>query len=194
MGEKSALKKEYIVETAKKVFVEKGYKSVTMKDIVDACGISRGGLYLYFDSTAAVFEAVLETESGSVHKNTQEKLPSNFTPADFLSLFLKEQKKEILNKKDNLSVAIYEYLFENKIPKKDNYISKQFSACVKVAAKLIEACVNAGEIYCEEPLAAARNLMYVIEGLKIQANTCGVTESAIDKEFLYILSGMTTEE
>ena len=53
MGEKSAQKKKYILDTARKVFVEKGYKSVTMKDIVEACGISRGGLYLYFDSTEA---------------------------------------------------------------------------------------------------------------------------------------------
>ena len=38
MGEKSAHKKQFIVETARQVFVEKGYKDVTMKDIVDACG------------------------------------------------------------------------------------------------------------------------------------------------------------
>ena len=44
MGEKSAQKRKYIVETARGVFVEKGYKDVTMKDIVDACKISRGGL------------------------------------------------------------------------------------------------------------------------------------------------------
>ncbi len=46
MSEKSAQKKKYIVETARGVFTEKGYKNVTMKDIVEACGISRGGLYL----------------------------------------------------------------------------------------------------------------------------------------------------
>ena len=51
MGEKSVQKKQYILETARKVFAEKGYKNVTMKDIVEACEISRGGLYLYFDST-----------------------------------------------------------------------------------------------------------------------------------------------
>ena len=55
MGEKSEQKKAYILEVARKVFMEKGYKSVTMKDIVDACEISRGGLYLYFDSTADLF-------------------------------------------------------------------------------------------------------------------------------------------
>ena len=46
MGEKSEQKKAYILEVARKVFMEKGYKNVTMKDIVEACDISRGGLYL----------------------------------------------------------------------------------------------------------------------------------------------------
>ncbi len=48
MGDKSVKKKKYIVETARKVFMEKGFRKVTMKDIVEACDISRGGLYLYF--------------------------------------------------------------------------------------------------------------------------------------------------
>ena len=60
MGEKSAQKRKYIVETARGVFVEKGYKDVTMKDIVDACKISRGGLYLYFASTEEIFMDVLK--------------------------------------------------------------------------------------------------------------------------------------
>ena len=51
MGEKSVQKKQYILETARKVFATKGYKDVTMKDIVEACEISRGGLYLYFENT-----------------------------------------------------------------------------------------------------------------------------------------------
>ena len=62
MSDKSVQKKKYILETARGVFAEKGYKSVTMKDIVDACDISRGGLYLYFSSTREIFLEVLKME------------------------------------------------------------------------------------------------------------------------------------
>lgn len=48
MGEKSVQKKRYIVEKARDVFMEKGFKKVTMKDIVEACDISRGGLLSVF--------------------------------------------------------------------------------------------------------------------------------------------------
>ena len=62
MGDKSTQKKQYIIEKAKEVFIKRGYKDVTMKDIVEACQISRGGLYLYFANTKELFEAVLEQQ------------------------------------------------------------------------------------------------------------------------------------
>lgn len=63
MGEKSVQKKKYILDTARKVFAEKGFKNVTMKDIVEACEISRGGLYLYFESTEQILMEVLQMEA-----------------------------------------------------------------------------------------------------------------------------------
>ena len=125
MGEKSMLKKQYIVEKAKEVFSERGYKNVTMKDVVDACEISRGGLYLYFADTKELFEAVLEAEAEKMESVLSQKNPDE-TPGDILLAFLTEQKKEILKKKDNLNAAAFEYLFENKGSKKENPLKKSF--------------------------------------------------------------------
>ena len=66
MGEKSVQKRKFILDTARKVFVEKGFKNVTMKDIVEACEISRGGLYLYFDSTEQILMEVLQDRKSVV--------------------------------------------------------------------------------------------------------------------------------
>ena len=62
MGDKSVQKKKYIMQKARNVFCRNGYRAVTMKDIVEACDISRGGLYLYFSNTKELFEAVLAEE------------------------------------------------------------------------------------------------------------------------------------
>lgn len=62
MGEKSIQKRKYILEKAREVFCQKGYRTVTMKEIVEACGISRGGLYLHFTNIKDLFEAVLAQE------------------------------------------------------------------------------------------------------------------------------------
>lgn len=87
MGEKSLLKKEYILQKAREVFAEKGYRAVTMKDVVDACQISRGGLYLYFDSTKELFLAVLKKESEEADDTFSREIREDATAADILTLF-----------------------------------------------------------------------------------------------------------
>ncbi|MCM1174626.1 MAG: TetR/AcrR family transcriptional regulator [Blautia sp.] len=189
MGEKSLQKKQYILETARKVFVEKGYKNVTMKDIVEACGISRGGLYLYFGSTEEILLAVLQQEAEEIDDVFTETIAEEDSAADILTLFLKEQKKELLRKKNNLTMAIYEYAFENK-EKKDQMLRRQFDAGVRVLEKLIESGIASGEFYCENPKGAANNIMYVLEGMKINSQTMGITEAMVDEQLLYIMAGL----
>ena len=189
MGEKSLQKKQYILETAKKVFVEKGYKNVTMKDIVEACDISRGGLYLYFGSTEELLLAVLQQDADEIDDVFTESIAGEDSATDILTLFLKEQKKELLRKRNNLTMAVYEYAFENK-EKKDQMLRRQFDAGVKVLEKLIESGIASGEFYCENPRGAANNIMYVLEGMKINSQTMGITEAMVDEQLLYIMAGL----
>jgi AcrR family transcriptional regulator len=194
MGEKSVQKKQFILETDKNVFMEKGYKEVTMKDIVDACEISRGGLYLYFNSTKEIFLEVLKMEQDETDDVFGSSVPDNAAASDILALFLKEQKKELLRKKSSLTVAIYEFFFQNKVPKKDNIIRSQFDTAVKIIEHLLDEGIKNGELYCEDSLGTARNIMFVIEGLKISAQTMGITEEMVNRELLYIMRGLVVEE
>lgn len=194
MGEKSIQKRKYILETARKVFMEKGFKKVTMKDIVEACDISRGGLYLYFENTGQIFLEVLKMESQEADDVFSDSITEDATAADILVLFLKEQKKELLRKKDNLTQATYEFYFENSLPKKDNILKKQFDSAVKIIEKLIETGVENGEFLCEDCEGTARNIMFVLEGLKISAQTIGVTSEMVDREILFILKSLDVEE
>ncbi len=197
MSDKAARKKQYILDTAKKVFSEKGYKDVTMKDIVEACEISRGGLYIYFESTEQILCELIALNS-SEHDDVFSRTRKNCTAGDILAIFLKEQKKELLSKGDNLSIATYEYLFSKRIANEENSnvstVKDRFKASVDVLAHLIENGVENGELYCDDAESAARNIMYVIEGLRIAANTVGLTEAEIDDELLYIMSGLLTDE
>jgi len=194
MGEKSVQKKKFILETARKVFVEKGFKKVTMKDIVDACEISRGGLYLYFENTSQIFLEVMRMESQETDDVFSDSITEDATAGDILMLFLMEQKKELLRKNDTLTQAIYEFYFQNQLGKKDNILKKQFESAVKIIEKLIEAGVESGEFYCEDCRGTARNIMFVLEGLKISAQTIGITAETVDMEILFILKSLGVEE
>lgn len=188
MSEKSAQKRNLILENAKNVFVERGFKNVTMKDIIDASGISRGGLYLYFSSTKEIFLEVLKREAAQDDNVFSENFTEETTAADILYLFLQEQKKELFRKKDNLTVAIYEFYFGEAAGGQGKELKKQFDKATKIVAKLIEAGVEEEVFYCEDCMGAALNIMYAFEGMKVASKTMGIKEATVDKEINYLLS------
>lgn len=185
MGEKSLQKKCYIVEKAREVFCERGFSSVTMKDIVEACDISRGGLYLYFADTSEVFEAVLEAEYSE--KEDLFSGEEGDTPGDILLSYLTEQKKDILKKKDSIVMAKYEYMFANKAAKKDSVIKKKMQEEIKSLEKLITDGVAKKWMICDSPAIAARSIVHTLEGIRLAAQTTGITSDAMDKEIEYIM-------
>ena len=63
---------------------------------------------------------------------------------------------------------------------------------MKVLEKLIEVGVENGEFYCENCMEAARNIMYVLEGMRITAQTIGIKEEMVDREILFILKSLDT--
>lgn len=192
MGNKSIQKKQYIVEQAAKVFAQRGYKAVTMKDIVEACDISRGGLYLYFKDTTEVFEAVL-----ALKENTALAVlkTADGEPGEVLLSYLNEKKKEITKKKDTLEVAAFEYAFAMKTEKKDSLLKKQYQEETKALEKLIADGVKKKWMVCDNPQATAKNMMCTLEGLKVTAVSYSVSSDAFDQAIEYMLGsvGLTTK-
>ncbi len=193
MGEKSEQKKQLILETARRIFMEKGYKDVTMKDIVDACQISRGGLYLYFSGTQELFRAVMDADEAEADDVFSGAVPEDATAADVLLLFLKEQKKEILRRKDDLSLAAYEYYFAHGASLEENPLRGKFEDAVNALSQLIESGIQNGEFYEVDAKAAASNIMFALEGLRISARTMGVTEKMVDDELYTLMSGLVAD-
>jgi TetR/AcrR family transcriptional regulator, transcriptional repressor for nem operon len=52
--------KEHIIKIASKLFLQKSFKEVTMKDIVTQTGLSKGAFYHYFESKEQLFLEVLD--------------------------------------------------------------------------------------------------------------------------------------
>ena len=197
MGEKSTQKKRHIIEKAREVFAKKGYKAVTMKDIVEACNISRGGLYLYFSSVREVFEAVIRSRDHE-EENDEEKLSKALSArnsaSDMLALFIKEQKRSVFKRRNNLTIATYEYYSEISAEGGDNPMRSQFDTAVMIVERMVEAGISGGEFDCADPYGWASNLMFVIEGMRMLHATMGVTEEMFDRECLYVLEQLVPED
>lgn len=53
---------ENIITISAKLFAEKGYDKTSMQDIVDALGMSKGGIFHHFNSKEDIFNAVMERQ------------------------------------------------------------------------------------------------------------------------------------
>lgn len=194
MGAKSEQKKQYILKTAKKVFIRKGFRTVSMKDIVEACEISRGGLYLYYNNTAEIFRDLLKMEAAQTDENLEEALAEGASASEILMVFFKAQKSEILAKGGSLIMAIYEYYFDNKGGNYENTLKSQFEVGAQIIEGLIQSGIENGEFQCAYPELEAKNMMYAIEGMKIMAQTTGIGAKELDSEMAYLISRIAVEE
>jgi AcrR family transcriptional regulator len=58
-GRPALVSQDVLVDHALDLFVEKGYAATRLEDVALAAGVSKGTLYLYFDSKQALFAAVM---------------------------------------------------------------------------------------------------------------------------------------
>lgn len=57
-------KRKFIIDTARLVFAERGYEGATVKDILNAAGISNGALFIYFKSKREILLAIIDDTFG----------------------------------------------------------------------------------------------------------------------------------
>jgi AcrR family transcriptional regulator len=55
-----AVRRDAILDVAERLFRARGYEQVSIQDVQDELGVSRGAIYHYFGSKAAMLEAVVE--------------------------------------------------------------------------------------------------------------------------------------
>jgi TetR/AcrR family transcriptional regulator, transcriptional repressor for nem operon len=79
--------KQHILKSAVELFLQKTYKEVTMKEIVEKTGLSKGAFYHYFQSKEQLFKEVLDTFLTSSMEVKWDTYPQN-SLKDFINRIL----------------------------------------------------------------------------------------------------------
>ncbi len=104
MSDKGKKTKEMIRQKAYELFAAKGFKEVTMTDLCESTGLSRGGLYRHYSSTGEIFHEILSEEYV-----IDERINNGESAQSILDNMLLLIEEEIMEKELSLSLAIYEY-------------------------------------------------------------------------------------
>jgi len=79
--------KENIVKVAFILFLEKGYKEVTIKNIMDATNLSKGAIYYYFSSKEEIYEATLDQYYFKILNNDLAQMITGVFKKDIETLY-----------------------------------------------------------------------------------------------------------
>ena len=80
-----------------------------MKDICEATGLSRGGLYCHYDSTARIFDEILNDFMDTQDEEFRSKMQEGMSAVEILDDVLDRYRAEMIDREASLSVAIFEY-------------------------------------------------------------------------------------
>ncbi|WP_098748441.1 TetR/AcrR family transcriptional regulator [Paenibacillus sp. EZ-K15] len=182
MGSKAVEKRNYILAKAIHVFIREGYTSVTMKDIVEECGISRGGLYKYFSSTKEIFEGILSSQKSADNSYFYESMKNKKNAVTILTEFLQQQKEELLNIDSTIRLAIYEFFLSQKDNSFEGILEQYFNDAVAMISKTLSYGIERKEIMPLDTDGMARQIVILLEGLTIMALSMSVSPTLIDEQ------------
>ncbi len=189
MATKKEKTRNYILDKSYPLFSEMGFKQVTMKDICTATGLSRGGLYSHFSSTAQVFEALLEKISAENAFDIEREIDKGNSATDILNASLSQMRKEIGHPEDSLSLAIYEYAQMND---PDEMIKLNLQAEEKWS-KLIKYGIKRGEFKEADVGEMVSLIMYSYQGVRMWSKIIPIKKKTSDQIINHIKKQLIRE-
>lgn len=162
-------KKQRILEAAKRVFVRNGYRGVTMKDVIDESGLSRGGVYLYFSSTEEIFLSLIEASDDNYSSLIAQLSNDSRTAWEGVVQLVEAVMNNIVSIEDGLEAAIYEYfLVVKREGQAQDLLKRRFNKALDSLRVLLKKGVKTGEFHPRFSVdEISKFLLFVMDGVSI---------------------------
>lgn len=189
MGRKGGMTKVAIRKAALKLFVQKGFKDVTMKDICEATELSRGGLYMHYGNTKQIFADVINEIMSSLENEVSIKLDNGLSATFILDELLERYQSEMLDRNGSLGLAFYEYY--SSIPlSDDNAMLKQYYISKDMLCNLIEYGINKGEFKQVNVGAVVDLLLFSYQGVRLLSSIMPLDDDKISIDMISEIRSM----
>ena len=176
MGLKGEQTKDLIKNRAYQLFAKKGFKNVTMKDICDSTGLSRGGLYRHYDSTNQIFFDILAGFITGQREEFNEKIKLGYSCVQILEEALIKIKTELMDSENSLSIAIYEFCSL----RLDNTYEEYYKQALATWSNFIRYGIERGEFAKVDVTSTANMILFAYEGVRMCSKVMGVDEAMAD--------------
>jgi len=96
MAAKGARTRQNIIEKSLQLFCVKGYYNTSINDILEATGLTKGGLYGHFSSKEDIWYAVYDEALSTWRQVVFKGIQSNSSPLDRIETFIENDIKKKL--------------------------------------------------------------------------------------------------
>lgn len=180
-------KKESILKAAFLVFSKKGYSAASMNDIVLAAGVSKGGIYNYFESKEAIFLEIAERRFIK-----RGKLVKTLDDCETLTAFMEGYISEVLdslNEPESIMTARFSYEFWSVVTRDEHLremAQKRYDDFFQLIDIRVQRAVLKGEIEASKDYESMGFvLIATLEGLIFTNTIMGIRMTTASKR-LYL--------
>jgi TetR/AcrR family transcriptional regulator, cholesterol catabolism regulator len=151
-----------------------------MKDICEACNLSRGGLYRYFSSTKEIFIAILEKDINANLLTLEHSLSQKASAKAVFFAYLNQEKEALFSPYNGLYFAIHEFAFlesDQRI-----YLDKRLRDSLDILGILFKYGQETGEFKNFDIEVVANHILYFFDSLKTSSSVLTITEEIVEKQ------------
>jgi AcrR family transcriptional regulator len=158
-------KKNTILRAARKLFFDRGFKFVTVDSIAAKAGVSKGSIYLYFDSKEEIYAQVLITDNIELNKDIKIFSTKEASAAELLLEFSEIYINYFLDHNELFRILMTFMLQTeqmNLTQEQNTELIRTTNENIKVISTIIQKGIDSGEF---APTIDARQAQNAIWGL-----------------------------
>ena len=181
MNRRGTETRRLILKKSYPLFAEKGFKEVTMKDICECTGLSRGGLYRHYDSTSQIFAEILEELLKRQEDEFSEKIKKKESSICILNDVLERYRLEMLDSGNSLSVAIYEFYSLPQSEHIPNALLEQYLLSKEMWSRLIQYGIEQQEFKQVDIPAVFDLIVFSYQGVRMYSRLMPLDKDIPDR-------------
>jgi len=153
-------RRKQILDAAVRVFIRKGYEPATMKDIVEEAKMSRGWIYLYFQSKEEIFEALVAQNDQQNVNEMNDQLAGVATVWEALEANLAQHMMELAQARNGVAPAFFEYYTSGwRDENRRAIFERRYNSSIASVVAILNIGVERGEFAPAVPLTAIAKFM-----------------------------------
>lgn len=170
---------QQILDAAKRVFARKGYGAATLKDIIEETGMSRGWIYLYYQTKEEIFEAVLDKMDLDYEQQLERLKAETPTIWQMITTMFARQHEELMQPEGGLMSAFYEYFLVGwRHPDRREVLTHRYERGIERFAQILQTGVSRGEFVPVMPVQDISRLVASFqEGIVAHTQAVGATKA-----------------